>query len=368
MFIKIIRLLKGVKRLLRKENETEKKEESFFRAAIQKMKQVRRPEKATKKVPRDHTRLIAGTLWTCIGTLLLFCILSVLLSVNTRSAVNDLRNQSSKPAENEKQKMSTTAAENFLSGFITEYINVKNDQDAIEERKKNLESYMVKQTQASFEEGERYNMEGFKGDRQLKDYSLYNVKEGDKGKLFQYKVTYMNLFPVEKEVEKKVKDGKKEKKVKEKVTENEKAEKQVLLNIPVVNKGDVFAVSAVPYFAEIYDLKGSVPASEKEEKRDEYTGDKKEAIESFLNSFFEKYASEKEEEMVYMMKKPEALQGSFVFGEVESAKIFETKKGFEVICAVQFKEKENEIPVNEKFTLEITENSGQYYVNQLNHQ
>ncbi|KJR71066.1 conjugal transfer protein [Bacillus velezensis] len=353
--------------MLQKENENEKKEESFFKAAIQKMKQVRRPEKTNTKVPRDRTRLVAGTLWTCVGALLLFCILSVLLSVNTRSAVNDIRNQSNKPAESEKQKMSTTAAENFLSGFINEYINVKNDQDAIDERKKNLESFMVKQTQTSFEDGERFDMDGFKGDRQLNDYSLYNVKEGDKGKLFQYKVTYTNLFPVEKEVEKKVKDGKKEKKVKEKVTENEKAEKQVLLNIPVVNKGDAFAVSAVPYFTEIYDLKGNVSASEKEETRDEYAGDKKEAIESFLTSFFEKYASEKQEEMVYMMKKPEALQGSLAFGEVKSAKIFGTKKGFEVICAVQFKEKENEIPVNESFTLELTENSGQFYVNELKH-
>ncbi|MDF3257416.1 conjugal transfer protein [Bacillus velezensis] len=353
--------------MLQKENENEKKEESFFKAAIQKMKQVRRPEKTNTKVPRDRTRLVAGTLWTCVVALLLFCILSVLLSVNTRSAVNDIRNQSSKPAESEKQKMSTTAAENFLSGFINEYINVKNDQDAIDERKKNLESFMVKQTQTSFEDGERFDMDGFKGDRQLNDYSLYNVKEGDKGKLFQYKVTYTNLFPVEKEVEKKVKDGKKEKKVKEKVTENEKAEKQVLLNIPVVNKGDAFAVSAVPYFTEIYDLKGNVSASEKEETRDEYAGDKKEAIESFLTSFFEKYASEKQEEMVYMMKKPEALQGSLAFGEVKNAKIFGTKKGFEVICAVQFKEKENEIPVNESFTLELTENSGQFYVNELKH-
>ncbi|MGF9749572.1 conjugal transfer protein [Bacillus velezensis] len=353
--------------MLQKENENEKKEESFLRTAIQKIKQVRRPEKPNIKVPRDRTRMIAWTLWTCVGALLLLCILSVLLSVNTRSAVNDIRNQSSKPAESEKQKMSTTAAENFLSGFINEYINVKNDQDAIDERKKNLESFMVKQTQTSFDEGDRFDMDGFKGDRQLNDYSLYNVKEGDKGKLFQYKVTYTNLFPVEKEVEKKVKDGKKEKKVKEKVTENEKAEKQVLLNIPVVNKGDAFAVSAVPYFTEIYDLKGSVSASEKEETRDEYAGDKKEAIESFLTSFFEKYASEKEEEMVYMMKKPEALQGSLAFGEVKSAKIFGTKKGFEVICAVQFKEKENEIPVNESFTLELTENSGQFYVNELKH-
>ncbi|MED4801923.1 conjugal transfer protein [Bacillus atrophaeus] len=353
--------------MLNKETDSEKKEESFWRSAIQKLKRVKRPEKASRKVPRDRTKMVAVTLWSSLSALLLFSLLSVLLSVNTRSAVNDIKNNSNKPFDEAEQKISVTAAENFLAGFIAEYVNVKNDDDSIDKRKKNLESYMVKHTESDFDDEDRFELDGLKGDRQLNEYSLYNVKEGDKESLFQFKVSYTNLFPVEKEVEKTVKDGKKKKKVKEKVIENEKAEKQMLLNIPVVNKGDAFAVSAVPYFTEIYELKGSVSASEKEETRDEYAGDKKEAIESFLTSFFEKYASEKEEEMVYMMKKPEALQGSLAFGEVKSAKIFGTKKGFEVICAVRFKEKENEIPVNESFTLELTENSGQFYVNELKH-
>ena len=191
------------------------------------------------------------------------------------------------------------------------------------------------------------------------------MKEGDKGKLFQYKVTYTNLFPVEKKL-RKSKGWEKKKKVKEKVTENEKAEKQVLLNIPVVNKGDAFAVSAVPYFTEIYDLKGDVSASEKEETRDEYAGDKKKRLSHFLHLSLKNMLLKTRRNGVYD-EKPEALQGSLVFGEVKNAKIFGTKKGFEVICAVQFKEKENEIPVNESFTLELTENSGQFYVNELKH-
>ncbi|SSS90781.1 Conjugative transposon protein TcpC [Acinetobacter baumannii] len=72
--------------------------------------------------------------------------------------------------------------------------------------------------------------------------------------------------------------------------------------------------------------------------------------------------------MVYMMKKPESLQDSLSFGNVEIVKIFESKKSFEVSCDVEFKEKENQIPVKERFTLELTENSGQFYVNDLKHQ
>ncbi|MEC0490202.1 conjugal transfer protein [Bacillus licheniformis] len=353
--------------MLQKKKDSEPNEVSFLSAVTQKIKRVKRPEKTKKKVPRDRSKMVAVTVWAGILALLAFSFLAVLLSINTRSVVNEVRSERSQPKEEKQKQLSIPAADNFLSGFITEYVNVKNDQAAIEKRIKNLESYMVKQPESDVEEEERFNVDGLKGDRELKDYRLYNVKEGDTYNLFQYKVTYMNGFPVKKEVVKTVKKGKKKTKVKEKVTSHEKAEKQMLLNIPVVNQKDSFAVAAVPYFSKIYDLKGDI-SSNKEETRDEYTGQKKDAIETFLHTFFQKYASENKEEMVYMMKKPEALEGSLAFGEVKTVKIFETKKGFEVFCVVQFKEKENNIPVNETFSLEITENSGRYYVNSFKHQ
>ncbi|RHJ06993.1 conjugal transfer protein [Bacillus sonorensis] len=354
--------------LLENESLSEKKEESFFRAVIQKIKRVQRPEKANKKVPRDRSKMVAITLWCSLSGLLFLALLSVLLSVNTRSVVNDIKVSSNKSSEQQQEKISVTAGENYLKGFIQEFVNVKNEHDSIEKRKENLEKYMVKQTENDFEESERFQLDGLKGDRVLNDYSLYNVKEGDKYSLFQYKVTYTNLFPVEKEVEKTVKDGKKKKKVKEKVTKEEKAEKQLLLNIPVISKGDSFAVSAVPYFTQVYDLKGDITVKNEDEKRDEYTGEKKDSIEKFLQTFFGKYASEKKEDMVYMMKEPEALDDTLEFGEIRNVKVFETKNGFEAFCVVQFNEKENEIPITENFSLSLIENSGQYYVEKLKHQ
>nr|WP_144531475.1 conjugal transfer protein [Bacillus paralicheniformis] len=357
-----------VKKLPEKESLPEKKEESFFSSVIQKIKRVQRPEKATKKVPRDRSKMVAISVWSCLLVLLAFTLLSAFLSINTRSVVNDIRVDANKPSKQDKPEVSVPAAENFLTGFINEYVNVKNDDESIEKRKENLEKYMVKQKESNYEESERFQLDGVKGDRVLNDYSLYNVKEGDKYSLFQYKVTYTNVFPVEKEVEKKVKDGKKEKKVKEKVTENEKAEKQLLLNIPVISNGDSFAVSAAPYFTQIYDLRGDITLENKNVMKDEYAGDKKEAIEKFLQTFFGKYASEKKEDMVYMMKEPEALGDTLEFGEIKNVKVFETKNGFEAFCVVQFKEKENEIPITENFSLSLTENSGQYYVEKLKHQ
>lgn len=354
--------------MLQKESEYVKREESFFRAVIQKLKRIKKPEKAKKIVLRDRSEIVAVTLWTVLSSLLVFSLLAVLLSVNTRSVVNDVKRDFSKPKEDEQKQMSVTAAENFLSGFIHEYVNVKNNTDSIEQRKKKLKSYMVTDANESFEYERRYDLTGLKGNRILNEYSLYNVKKEKGYSLFQYKVNYTNQFPVDKEVKKMVKDGERGREVKEKVIEMQGVEKQLLLNIPVTNKGDTFAVTAVPYFSVIYDLKGKIASSNKEHTREEYTGSKIDSIEKFLHSFFEKYASQKKEDMVYMMKKPESLQGSLSFGIVENVKIFKTKKGFEVSCDVEFKEKENQIPVKERFTLELTENSGQFFVKDFKHQ
>ncbi|MFB8733960.1 hypothetical protein ACEQPO_08450 [Bacillus sp. SL00103] len=74
--------------------------------------------------------MIAVGVWSLPGTLVFFAFLAVLLSISTRSALNDIERQQT---QNSKQKESFyVAGERFLSSFITEYINVKNENDAIE--------------------------------------------------------------------------------------------------------------------------------------------------------------------------------------------------------------------------------------------
>lgn len=180
----------------------------------------------------------------------------------------------------------------------------------------------------------------------MNDYVLYNVKKGDGGSLFQYKVNYENVVKVKKK--------------------EHKVAKQALLNIPVKHKGDKFAVSGTPYLSEMYDLKGDIASSS--EEREEYDGDQSAAIKEFLNTFFRKYAEESKDDMSYVMKTPETLNGHLVFGDVENFSIYKNDDGFEISSVVIFKEKETSIPVKERFTLFVTKNSGQYYVKQLKHQ
>ncbi|QII23674.1 conjugal transfer protein [Bacillus altitudinis] len=316
---------------------------SLISAFKKKLKSVKKPEKKPKSIPKDRTKIIAVGVWSLIGTLVFFAFLAVLLSIGTRSALNDIERQQTQNSK-QKEEVSIVAGERFLSGFITEYINIKNENDAIEQRRKKLMAYLVKESD-EIEQESLFDISGAQGDRVLNNYNLYNVKQEKEETLFQYEIEYSNIVKVKK----------KEHEIK----------KQALLNIPVKNKGDQFAVSGTPYISEIYDLKGDI-ANAKED-REEYDGDQTAAIKEFVNTFFRKYAEETKDDMSYVMKTPETLNGHLVFSDVENVSIYKNGEGFEISSVVIFKEKETNIPVKERFTLFVTKNSGQYYVNKLKH-
>lgn len=316
----------------------------LFSAFKKKLKAVKKPEKKPKSIPRDRTKIIAIGIWSMIATLIFFAFLSVLLSINTRSVVNDIERNQERNSK-QKEEVSIVAGERFLSGFVAEYINVKNDNEAIENRHKKLMTYLATEKD-ELEQETLFDISGAQGDRVLNNYTLYNVKQEKEETLFQYEIEYSNIVKVKK----------KEHEIK----------KQALLNIPVKNKGDQFAVSGTPYISEIYDLKGNIEITK--EDREEYDGDQTAAIKEFVNTFFRKYAEETKDDMSYVMKTPETLNGHLVFSDVENVSIYKNGEGFEISSVVIFKEKETNIPVKERFTLFVTKNSGQYYVNKLKHQ
>lgn len=316
---------------------------SLLSAFKKKLKSVKKPEKKPKSIPKDRSKMIAVGVWSLLGTLVFFAFLAVLLSISNRSALNDLARQQEQNSK-QKEEVSIVAGERFLSGFVTEYINVKNERAAAEQRQNTLMKYLVIDDETDQETW--FDTSGAQGDRVLNDYVLYNVKKGDGDSLFQYKVNYANVVKIKKK--------------------EHKVDKSALLNITVKHKGDEFAVSGTPYLSEIYDLKADIPSSS--EEREEYDGDQSASIKEFLNTFFRKYAEESKDDMSYIMKKPETLNGHLVFGDVENIRIYKDGDGFEVSSVAVFREKETNLPVKERFTLFVVKNSGQYYVNQLKHQ
>lgn len=77
-------------------------------------------------------------------------------------------------------------------------------------------------------------------------------------------------------------------------------------------------------------------------------------INSFLTLFYNKYASGKKEELSYLMKEPQGLNGAFRYQQVKDVVVYEIEKGvYKVYSKVYFAEKESDFVHVEPFILTI---------------
>lgn len=343
---------------------------SFWRASKQKLKNIERPEKKRNKLQKDTSRRIAVFVWSLLLFTAIFTALGFFLSLNTRSAFNELSRDVKQPEkETALRSVNTIAGQNFLKDFIPTYINVSNHTDALKKRQETLQAYLATKANSDMEESP-FDVAGIKGNRIFKSSSLYNTVEQDKTTIFQYRVTFINQTVTERTVEKKIKKGKGKKKkniiVKHKVQDKKEKEQTALLNIPVIANGTGYAVKGTPYFSSSYSLRGKIKTNE--ETLREYSGTKSKAIEAFLQDFFEKYTTAKKEDMAYMMKKPETMQGFFSFAKINNLMLYQGENYVIAKGIAVFEEKETKIPTGESFTINLQKKGGQYFVSDLKHE
>ncbi|MCC2251779.1 conjugal transfer protein [Virgibacillus sp. AGTR] len=349
----------------------EKREKKLKSRLRERIKRVKVPKKEKSFIKKDHSKLVALAVWSLLVGILFICILTIFLSINTRSVLNDTKKVvHSRDETEEREEISIPSAEQFLTGFISQFINVKKTSEDLEKRKNELQSYMVQSEEFANESHSLYQMPDIQGERILNSYSLFNVKEKGDYTLFQYRVTFKNVVEKQKEVPVK-KKGDKDKKGKNKtkiVTETDESSQTLLLNIPVVSSDEVFSVSGVPYFTKEYSLKGKIEKEGVKKHLNAYTGEEKEDIETFLVNFFEKYASEDKEELAYMMKEPHSLGGSFLFDELLNVEIYEDKSYFIAYAKVRFREEMTNIPYVISVEMKIVNKEGNYFVEKMDYQ
>ncbi|MDO7284695.1 conjugal transfer protein [Shouchella clausii] len=345
------------------------KEQSFKERLKGRMSRIQKPEKKRNPIKKDHSKGIAFLVWSMLGTIVFLSILTILLSVNTRSALNDINAHLFSDEETkEDSDFSVEGAKYFLAGFINEYVNVNSEPERIEERKNNLKSYMVQSSELQDDTHPLYDLSGLKGERILNESTLFDVKEKEAYKLFQYRVKMMNLVEWEEEVEVEKDDGDDDKKTEiEIVKKTDEKEQTLLLNIPVVSENGAFAVAAAPYFSEVYSLKGEITEENEENDQvgDEYTGEELESLQAFLVDFFERYATEPKEELSYIMAEPESLNGAFVLDELLNVKVYQTETGFKVNAEVRFYEEMINMPYVIDAEMDIENREGVYYVKKM---
>ncbi|WYQ41270.1 conjugal transfer protein [Bacillus sp. FSL W7-1321] len=342
------------------------KEQSFKERLKGRMSRIQKTEKKKSPVRKDHSKGVAFLVWSMLGTIVFLSILTILLSVNTRSVLNETNAKiSSEEETNEDSEFSVEGAKYFLSGFVNEYVNVSDEPERIEERKNNLKSYMV---QSDLQEDTHpiYDMSGLQGERILNEATLFDVKEEETYTLFQYRVKMSNRIEWEEEIEVENDDEDDDDKKTEIVTKNDEKEQTLLLNIPVVAENGAFAVAAAPYFSEVYSLKGEITAeNEESDQVEEYAGEELESLQAFLVDFFERYASEPKEELTYIMRETESLNGAFVLDELLNVKTYQTKTGFKVNAEVRFYEEMTNMPYVVFTEMDIENREGNYYVKKM---
>lgn len=332
-------------------------------------KRIKVPTKQRSMIRKDHSKRTATAVWSLLGSIVVLSILTILLSINTRSALNETNaHLSDEGNEEETQSISLPAAEQYLSGFIDVFINVQNTHEAIEERRQELKGYMIQSEELQEDKHPLYQLSDLQGNRLLESHSLFNVREKEEETLFQYKVTFSNQIPKEKEVEVESDDDDDDEPETKVVIENEETKQTLLLNIPLKADGDTFAVAATPYFSEVYSLNGTIEVEEEKSHIEPYAGEEQPAIQEFLNSFFERYASETKEELAYMMKEPESLNGAFSFEEMQDVQLIETNEGFKAEVSVLFRGKDTNIPQPAFIELEINRHEGNYYIESMKYQ
>ena len=311
-----------------------------------KLAQIRRPVKEKNPVRKDNTKKVAFLVWLLILGMFFIAFLSVYLSLNTRSALNDTDRTLSNLNKNQnKEDIPINEADEFLSGFVSTYMNIKNNDEYLEERKEELQKYLVKNGTMDGDFSSIYDLGDIKGDRILKSYNLLSYDE--KNDIFKYKVEYDSVYEEKKD---------------------EEIESEVLvLNIPVVYESGKFNVSAVPYFERMPELTGSIEVESDDIDLDEYTGKERDKIEEFMNSFFEKYATESEDELSYLMENPTSLDGAFELKDLKDINIYKDNESFVVTCIVAFEDELSGIVQNENVKLSIVKDGENYYIENFEH-
>ncbi|MBP2079783.1 conjugal transfer protein [Oceanobacillus polygoni] len=329
-----------------------------------KFRQIKKPEKDRSSIRKDHSKRTAFFVWLLIIGMLFLATLSILLSINTRSILNET-NQLVEASENEevKEEIPHASANEFLSSFVREYINVPNEGAALEERANNLKEYMVFNETFNDDRNPLYDLEGVSGTRTLKTFNLFHMEDKGNTSLYQYKVTFKNQ--VEREVEKEVRKGKKKEIKKE--TETEEEEKTLLLNIPIIYENGLFSVSAIPYFTEVPSLAGNIEYEKEAIGLEGYNGNEEENIAIFLNTFFEKYSTEPIEEMAYLMEEPQTLNGSFLFEEISDLMIYIDGENYKVSLEVIFRDELTNIQQVNQVEMTISKNENNFYVEEFNY-
>lgn len=244
----------------------------------------------------------------------------------------------------------------YLSEFISEYMFLSADQDQMKARKESLAKFYASNIPIDNDE--------LSTSRKLISSELVDLSQKENYSTASYRVVYSVDIAFEKV--KKEKSGDSFENVS--YVEYENQEKTAVMNIDFIEKNGKVSIISPPYFSAInIENAGFEGVSKNEDTSNALKADQIKEIHSFLDIFFEKYASGTNEEIQYFMKNVESLGGGYTVDSVESVEAFTHEDYVTVYANVTFVEDDSNLKHKENFSLKLAKEEKQYKVNELKH-
>lgn len=326
-----------------------------------------------KKVPKSETlqekkELRPKTARIVFMILAIFLLISAPLGflMGKRANVNATNNRTAIKAIQKtlrgesQQEFDSFLAQRFLASFIPLYMNKSNSSEEQTKRNERLEEYYTSAISTE-EEGNSAQT--------LKDQTLYHFKKESGSTVAQYVVHYTVSYPVEKEKMVQRKEGEKTISEKQRYTDQEEADKTVLLNIPLIQRDQQFKITGLPYYTSVPEL----VAKKVTERKVDFNQYKKlseeetEGVTAFLKEFYLYYTSGDKKQVTYLMERPEVAPKGYEISDSEPA-VYKGKGEYKVTDTVTLKEMGTKNTHRESFMFDITKKGENFYIKQFSHE
>lgn len=325
---------------------------------------IRREKKEKRTLPkaRTHGKKIRFFVWICIFLIAVSGILAYIkaskvemLARDIKDNVNQIQSQDGDTVGINKDSHTKIL---FVEDFLKHYMNIPQSSEERNGYSEKVLTYYAEGLQPE-------DVSGVEGYRALKNLEYFDTTQEAKFSVVKYKVTYSNIVVVEKERKKK----KKGKEATEKYEEKQEKGMTVIMNVPVQEKDGKYSVVEHVYASAIPKLTSdSIAANANSmEGMEELIGEDREGIEGFIQEFFHKYAEAPVEDLTYVMKIPEGLNGLKELVELNEIKIYQYKEQIIVKAVPMFQDKGTDWMAKENFTLVLIKQETNYFVESLTH-
>lgn len=264
----------------------------------------------------------------------------------------------------EKEDGFSDAIVTFGEDFLGVYYNVPAEQEEREKRLGALSNYFVN----GFKTSELEVLEDFKGERVLNDIRYLETEYVGSNKVnLVYEVSYTinEIKIVEKEVEKKVKDGDDEKTVTETIEEEEEhpVKDAVQVVVPVITDGEGFAVYEKPSLTS-RDFISDISIDETPLEGEDISTTDRDQLNDFLHDFFTSYGLS-DEKLPYMADVEQGLQGKILSDLVIKQSNVTDEGIYQLIVDVVYQNEETTFNGMYTYYLEATKDKNSYFIENI---